>query len=148
MQISASGVRSRSNDEATNDAASSTAPAAVIHDRSGWGERKKLIAESEVWLSSTSANHSCHWGQRSSIRSSPLIFLYRSIILPTDGGDPARASSSATAASRRWNELYMVGRYEISRASRPKPMPASLNMSMVRVNPWGMSNPRVSSDEP
>src|SRR3954465_8076317 len=95
-EISASGVRSRSNDEATKEAASSTAPAAVIHDRSGWGERKKLMADSEVWLSSTSGNHSCPCGQRSSSRSSPLIFLYRSIILPTLGGDPARASSSAT----------------------------------------------------
>ena len=57
------------------------APAAVIQERPGRGERKKLRAANEVWLSSMSVNHisqvthcsrnRCNPWMRSSARSSP-----------------------------------------------------------------------------
>src|SRR2546421_526538 len=42
--------------EFANDAASSTTPAAVTHERSLRGERKKDNDACDVWVSSTSAN--------------------------------------------------------------------------------------------
>ena len=32
----------------------------VIHERSGWGERKNARIGKVVWVSSTSANHASH----------------------------------------------------------------------------------------
>src|SRR4051812_47312835 len=42
----------------------------------------------------------------------------------------------------------MLGRYEISSDTRPNPMPASTNDTVVRATPNGRSNPSVSSEEP
>ena len=33
----------------------------VIHDRSGWGERKNARIGKVVWVSSMSANQASHW---------------------------------------------------------------------------------------
>ena len=56
MHRSADGSCGTSTTARVMAAPSSTAPVAVIHDISWFGERKKTSAASVVWLSSTSAN--------------------------------------------------------------------------------------------
>src|SRR5512142_2227466 len=99
-----------STTEIVRAAASSTAPAAVIHDISDLGERKKTSVASVVWLSSISANHVSHVRQYSPSLSSPWMRLKRSSIWTAEGGMPARTSSMLTACSRREKAEYMVGR--------------------------------------
>ncbi len=49
--------------DAMSAAESRTVPAAVIHDRSGCGERKKFSAAYDVCVSSSSVNHRSHSNQ-------------------------------------------------------------------------------------
>src|SRR2546428_10951550 len=122
MQRSACTSCGMSTAALTSEAESSTAPAAVIHEWSGWGERKKASAASEVCVSSRSANHISHDTHRSLSLSNRFSLLYRSINSTAEGGEPARTSSRVTALSRRENAEYMVGRYEINSATRNRPM--------------------------
>src|SRR5689334_25311374 len=66
MHNAAMGCHGPSIVELTNAAESSTHPAAVTHERSGFGERKNVRDASDVCVSSSSANHSCHDTHRSS----------------------------------------------------------------------------------
>src|SRR5260370_24125881 len=91
--------------EFANDAASSTTPAAVPHDRSLRGERKKTNDACDVCVSSTSANQSCHCVHTSSSLPSSSMRLTRTRKSIDDGGVPARADSFATSTSRRENTL-------------------------------------------
>jgi hypothetical protein len=90
--------------EAVIEAVSSTAPAAVTQERLGSGERKNTIAGIEVWVSSMSVNQASQVRHTSSKWSSPSIRAWRISNSDADGGDPARTSSPATAASRREND--------------------------------------------
>src|SRR5688572_7947311 len=111
MHNSAGGERGRSRVLEYREAPSSTTPAAVTQERSGWGERKKGRADSEVWVSSTSTNQRVHGTQTcSSIRSRPLIRWKRSSISMAHGGEPAKVATRATSTSRREKALYMDGR--------------------------------------
>src|SRR6266542_3175092 len=124
------------------------APAEVTHDSSGWPERKKTRGGNEVWVSSTSTNQFSHSGHR----------VFRISIRPTvhanwmryrpDGGRPARTSTLETPASLRENAPYRLGKYAMNRASRPRPMAASVNISpmVARLRPW--ANPRVRRADP
>src|SRR3954465_13286840 len=94
----------------TIDAESSTAPAAVIQEWSGWGDLKKASAASEVCVSSRSANHTSQEVHRSLSLSKRFSLLYRSINSAAEGGEPARISRRVTAFSRREKAEYMVGR--------------------------------------
>src|SRR5437879_390001 len=69
------GDRGMSIVEFANDAASSTTPAAVTHERSLRGERKKISDACDVCVSSISANQSCHWFHTSSSWPSQSIRL-------------------------------------------------------------------------
>jgi hypothetical protein len=60
---SGSGRRGASTVEASREAPSRMAPAAVIQDLSGWVDRKKTRAGKVLWLSSTSVNQSSHSAQ-------------------------------------------------------------------------------------
>src|ERR1041384_4298330 len=71
MHRLARGTRPTSTDDDTNAAASSTAPAAVIHERSCDGERKNTRDGYDVWLSAMSANHSSHVDHWASSASRP-----------------------------------------------------------------------------
>src|SRR5438270_2525286 len=97
------GCHGPSTVEFTRPAESSTTPAAVIHERSGLGERKKLRTPNEVCVSSTSANHSCHDTQRSSRSYNFSIRYARRSRSNAEGGEPARASRWATSTSRLEN---------------------------------------------
>jgi hypothetical protein len=110
MQSSPSGLRGRSTEEAYSEAASSTAPDAVSHECSQWGERKNTSAGWEVWVSVTSTNHDSQLRQMSSRRPQPSILEMRISMAAAVGGVPARTSSAATAASRRENDWYIDGR--------------------------------------
>src|SRR5947207_1199835 len=102
MTMSARTSRSTSSVDEYSEAASSTAPAAATHDRSGVGDRKNASAGNEVWLSSTSANHVSQRDQISSDRLSrrPSTVNRINISAPV-GGLPARTSRAVTRASRR-----------------------------------------------
>ena len=110
MQSSASGLRGRSTVEASSDAPSSTAPAAVTHESSQWGERKNTSAGRDVWVSVTSTNQLSPSRHRPSSRSQPPMIDDRISKAVAVGGVLARMSSAATAASRRWNDWYIEGR--------------------------------------
>src|ERR1044072_7672103 len=119
MDSSASRLRGTSRVLAESEAASRTTPAAVIQERSGWGERKNGSPAKDVWLSSTSTKQSSQGFQTSSsIWSRPLIVWNRWIISAGDGGEPARIVTIATACSRRAKALYIEGRDVIKRARR------------------------------
>ena len=60
MHSWASGSLGCSTLEAHSDAASSTVPAAVTQDWSGWGDRKNARIGKDVWDSSRAANHPSH----------------------------------------------------------------------------------------
>ena len=77
MHSCASGCFSEVIEEATKDAESRIAPAAVTHERSDCGERKKTRAGTEVWVSSMSANHSDHECQSCSVFSRRSIMVSR-----------------------------------------------------------------------
>src|SRR3954452_19617565 len=84
-------------------AASRTAPAEVIHDRCGLGERKKARIEKVVCVSDSSENHDSHSAQRCGTPWSQPMAWYRMSSATASGGVPARAASRATATSRREN---------------------------------------------
>ncbi len=85
-------------------AESSSAPAAVIQDRPGSGERKNASAGWEVWVSSMSANQRSQSANSSFVWSIRPIVWWRMMSRTAEGGSPARTSSSATSSSRRSNE--------------------------------------------
>ena len=89
--------------DTTIEAVSSTAPPAVTHEWSGWGDRKNTSAGKDVWLSSMSTKNSSHRTHTSLSLSIRPRTQNRSIISAADGGEPARTSSAVTAASRREN---------------------------------------------
>ncbi len=89
---------------------SRTAPAAVTHDWSGWGDRKNTRAGNDVWLSSTSTNHRSHRPHTDDSPPTQLMRAKRSIMATPDGGDPARTSSRATSDSRVEKAEYRLGR--------------------------------------
>ena len=64
------------------------------------------------------------------------------------GGVPARTDSSVTAASRRENAAYMVGRYAMSRATSSRPNVASLKPRAVVSGSAAGAKPSVSRAEP
>ena len=82
------------------DAASSTAPAAVTHERCGAGERKKFTTASDVCVSSSSANHPCHCTHRSSRRWNRSIMWARRRISTPEAVFPVNAASCPTITSR------------------------------------------------
>ena len=96
--------------EAVTEAASSTVPAAVTHDRRGSGERKNTTAGIDVWVSSSSVNQVSQLSQRAGSRSSPSMRWWRMSSSAADGDDPARTSRAETAVSRRENDEYIEGR--------------------------------------
>jgi hypothetical protein len=65
-----------------------------------------------------------------------------------EGGRPARTSTFETPVSRRENALYMLGRYAMNRASRPRPIAASVNISEMVARLRPRANPRVSRADP
>ena len=74
----------------SSEAASSTEPAAVTHDRDGDGERNGASAPSEVWVSSMSMKPRSHGSHTRSSRSSrPRMSEKRSSMVVPDGGVPA-----------------------------------------------------------
>jgi hypothetical protein len=99
----ACGSNGKSTAARRSEAASSTAPHDVIHDRCARGERKKLRTPSEVCVSSSSANQSCHGAHRSPRRSKRCISWERTSTLTPVGGSVERAASIATSTSRREN---------------------------------------------
>ena len=103
MQNSACTSRGTSTVDRINEAASRTAPAAVIQEWSGWGDRKNTSAGNDVWVSSMSTNH-CSQRSHSSVSFSTRSRIqYRSTISTAEGGAPALISSAVTAASRLEN---------------------------------------------
>src|SRR5207244_11043848 len=48
---------------------------------------------------------------------------------PALGGDPAHSSSIEIAVSRREKPWYRIGRYEMTTARKPKPVPASTTVT-------------------
>ncbi len=83
----------------------------MTQDRSGWGERKKARAASDVWVSSTSTNQLVHGTHTSAASSSRSARLWkRSSSSTADGGEPAWMAFMATSASRREKAAYMEGR--------------------------------------
>ena len=65
MHSPASGDHGIDSVELANAAPSRTAPAAVIHERSGFGERKKARTANVVCVSASSANQPSHVAHRS-----------------------------------------------------------------------------------
>ena len=144
----AAASRGISTVEVTSEAASRTVPAAVTHEFSGCGERNQISGASEVWLSSSSVNHTSHSSQVSCRFSAPRMRKMREIISTAEGGDPARTTSISTCASRREKLAYMVGRYEISKATMPRPSVASLNCTSVTGRLVNGVVPSVRKDDP
>src|SRR3954447_4117970 len=105
MQSAACGVRGMSTTDSRIAAVSSTAPAAVTHERCGFGERKNVSDPYDVCVSCTSVNHAIHDSQKlsSSVRK-PVMYALR-IITSGVGGVPARIARSVTAISRLENAL-------------------------------------------
>ena len=101
MVIWAWGFGSMSRQANDIAAVSMTAPAAVIHELLGRGERKKGNEGCEVWLSSTSTNHCSHSSQPSARCPRPRMRNTRVRNVSASGGLPARTSSFTTSASRR-----------------------------------------------
>ena len=60
------------------------------------------------------------------------------------GGDPARASSSAIADSRRENAAETTGRYPMTSATKPSPMPDSKTVRKRPAGECGVTSPRPS----
>src|SRR5580704_2509709 len=77
MHSPASGDQGIASADWARDAASSSAPAAVTHERSGFGDRKNTSTASEVWVSEMSANHSSHSAHSAGSRSFQLMAWYR-----------------------------------------------------------------------
>ncbi len=73
MQSPASGDHGMASVDWAMDAASSSAPADVTHDRSGFGDRKKFRTASDACVSEMSANHSSHSAQSAGSRSFQLM---------------------------------------------------------------------------
>src|SRR6202035_3488984 len=77
MHSPASGDHGIARVDCASDAASSSAPADVTHDRSGFGDRKNTSTASDVWVSEMSANQSSHSAHRAGSRSVQLMAWYR-----------------------------------------------------------------------
>src|SRR5690242_11789280 len=105
MQRPASGDHGMESVELASAAPSSTAPAAVIHERSGLGERKNGRTANVVWVSASSANQSSHVDHRAGSSSFHPIAWNRSSSSTAVGGVPARTASFATSSSRRENDV-------------------------------------------
>ncbi len=104
IHSSASTSRGTSRTAVRKAAESSTAPAAVIQEWSGWGDRKNTSTENDVWVSSMSTNHISISPQVAVSRSNRSRRHARVSSSKPVGGLPARTSSLATMASRRLKE--------------------------------------------
>ncbi len=60
------------------------------------------------------------------------------------GGDPARASSSAMFTSRRENAPYSTGKYPITSATKPSPIPDSSTTRILIARLRGTTSPNPS----
>src|SRR6516164_2532174 len=105
MQSPASGDHGIDSVEFAIAAASRTAPAAVIQERFGLGERKNGSTAKVVCVSAISENHPSHVDHRSGSLSFQPIAWNRSSSSTAVGGVPARTASCATSSSRRENDV-------------------------------------------
>ncbi len=95
-------------------------------------------------VSSVAAHQRSHSASNVISARSPPLKSCRESSSPAVGGEPARASSSATAISRDENAPYNTGTYPITSATNPNPVPASSTISIRASEPAGCTSPSPS----
>ncbi len=145
----ASGSNGRSTAASRSDAASSTAPLAVTHDRCPTGERKKLSTPSDVCVSSSSVNHCCHVHPEVVEQVEALHLLRAHEHLYARRRIARRGSRAAPPAPRvgRTRRRSSGGTRSTDRGARAR-WPLRGRRGCWSPRSGGRTNPSVNSEEP